>query len=186
MQTGDVFEKIRARLLAGVMFHADMANYFAFLNLRGFEKMHEYHFLSEAAELRKVERYFIEHFNGLIPQSQPDKVAVIPDFMYSHTRSEMSADAKRRSVRDGMVKWIDWETGSRKLYKECYTELCNMGEISASIMARDLVCDVDEELRHANNLVLTLEGVSYYMGDISSMQDKLYEKFEGKLRKIWD
>lgn len=185
MQTGDVFEKIRARLLAGVMFHADMANYFGFLNLKGFEEMHEYHFLEEAAELRKVERYFVEHFNELIPPSQPDNVAVISDFMYSHARSEMSADAKRRSVRDGMVKWLDWETGSKALYKQCYTDLCNMGEISAAMMAQGLVCDVDEEIKHANNLALTLEGVSYYMGDITSWQDGLCEKFERKLKGIW-
>lgn len=186
MQTGEVFAKIKERLLAGVMFHSDMANYFGFLNLHGFEKMHEYHFFEEAAELREVERYFIEHFNALIPFGQPERAAVIPEYWHNHTRSEVSADAKRRSVRDGIAKWIEWETESKALYAKYYAGLCDIGEIAAAKKVGDLICGVDEELKHAQSLALTLEGVSYYMGDITSMQDKLHEKFKGKMKKIWD
>jgi len=186
MQTSDIFAKIRGRLVAGVMFHADMSNYFDFLNLHGFEKMHEYHLFEETAELRSVERYYTEHFNALIPSTQTEKVDVIPEFWLNHTRSDMSADAKRRAVRDGMAKWIDWETKSKALYGQHYEELCNDGEIAAAMKVGELICGVDDELKHAHNLMLTLEGVSYYMGDIIAMQDKLHEKFKGKMRKIWD
>lgn len=186
MKTCEIFAKIKERLLAGVMFHADMANYFAFLNLHGFEKLHEYHFLEEAADLRAVECYFVDHFNELIPSGEPERVSVIPETWCNHTRSDVSADTKRRAVRDGMAKWVDWETKNKTLYAEYYAQLCSIGEISAAMLVKDLVCGVDEELKHAHDMALTLEGLSYCMSDIVSMQDKLHEKFKGKMKKIWD
>lgn len=43
MTCEDVYAMASARMTVALMMHADMADYFAFLSLHGFKRLHEYH-----------------------------------------------------------------------------------------------------------------------------------------------
>ena len=47
MTVEEIFSKISQRMIGGLMFHEQMSNYYDFLNLRGYKKCHEYHYLEE-------------------------------------------------------------------------------------------------------------------------------------------
>lgn len=63
----DVFAKVSDHLIDGMMMHEQMADYYNFLGLDGFKRLHEYHFLCETISMRRIHRYFIDHCNQLLP-----------------------------------------------------------------------------------------------------------------------
>ena len=66
MTCAEVFSKIDARMKTGMILHDQLANYYDFMGLMGFKRMHEYHFLRESASMRGLNRYVINHHNLLI------------------------------------------------------------------------------------------------------------------------
>ena len=180
----DIFQKISERQITGMMLHEQLADYYDFLNLRGFKRLHEYRFFCEAAEMRGIHRYYINHFNMLVLGSHPGNPSAIPDGWSNYTRQQVTQDVKRRSVRDGMGRWISWERESKKFYERCYSELCEIGEIAAAQKAKALACNVDQELKYADRLCLDMEGTGYDLTYIVMMQDDLHDHYEAKTKEI--
>ena len=52
MNCAEVFSKIDAHMKTGMILHDQLANYYDFLGLMGFKRLHEYHFLREAVSMR--------------------------------------------------------------------------------------------------------------------------------------
>lgn len=183
-KTSEIFQRISERLIVGMMLHEQFADYYDFLNLRGFKRLHEYRFFCESATMRGVHRYHINHFNMLIPGGHPSNPAAIPDSWISYTRQQVTADTKRRAVRDGMTKWATWERETKKLYERCYSELCALGEIAAADKIKELVCAVDQELKCAERLCIDLDSSGHDLSYILMMQDELHETYAAKTRDI--
>lgn len=74
----DVFAKVSDHLIDGMMMHEQMADYYNFLGLDGFKRLHEYHFLCETISMRRIHRYFIDHCNQLLPAANTERHDVIP------------------------------------------------------------------------------------------------------------
>jgi hypothetical protein len=167
------------------MIHDEMANYYDFLNLRGFKRQHEYHALAEFVESRGINRYYTNHYNRLIPHENGLATSsVIPDTWYDYTRFDVPASTKRSAVKDGIKAWCDWETETKKLYEQCYSDLCDLGEIAAACKVKELVMDVDKELKGANRLQIELANVDYSMGYIYMMQEELHDYYSYKEKEI--
>lgn len=49
-----------------------------------------------------------------------------------------------------------------------YKELCNLGEVAAANKVKCYICDVDEELKHAEKKLIKLETIDYNIGTIIS------------------
>lgn len=74
----DVFAKVSDHLIDGMMMHEQMADYYNFLGLDGFKRLHEYHFICETISMRRIHRYFIDHCNQLLPVANTKHIDVIP------------------------------------------------------------------------------------------------------------
>jgi hypothetical protein len=184
MTTGDVFSKISARMIEGMMLHDKMANYYDFLGLMGFKRMHEYHFLCDAVEMRCVNRYYINHYNLLLSESTVSEPFSIPASWYGHVRRDVGPSNKRSSIKSAMETWCDWQKETKKLYETCYRDLCDMDEIAAACKVKELVTCADMTLKCVDRLTLKLHSMDYDLPTILLMQADIHSEYDEKEKEI--
>ena len=93
MQVIDAFAKVSDHMIEGMMMHEQMADYYNFLGLEGFKRLHEYHFLCETISMRRIHRYFIDHCNQLLPVANTKHIDVIPVEWSNFTRQAVELGA---------------------------------------------------------------------------------------------
>lgn len=184
MTTNEVFAAIAAHQVEGMMLHNDMADYYDFLGLCGFKRVHEYRFLREAAEMRGIHRYFINHYNMLLEDKGLSVKGNIPEAWHDYKRQEVDAAAKRNAVQSCVEKWVEWERSTKSLYESMYCHLCDAGEVAAAIKVKELICDADCELKCADRLHIELKSVGYDLQYVFLMQDTLHEEYREKTKEI--
>lgn len=170
MTTDEIFSKIAAHQVEGMMFHDQMANYYRFLGLNGFAKEQEKHFYVEAKAYQKLCRYYVRHYNRLLPEAEVKDPQAIPSSWYNYKRQDVDASAKRNAVGDGYSQWVKWETTTKGLYEQSVRDLYEAGAIAGAIVVEKLVADVDRELRQAEEERLDLEAMNYDLVGIVEMQ----------------
>lgn len=180
----EVFSKIDAHMKTGMILHDQLANYYDFLGLMGFKRLHEYHFLREAVSMRGLNRYFINHHNMLIDDGEMHIESAIPQAWHKTTRRDVGISTKRSAAKSGMDMWAEWERKTKKLYEECYCALCDSGEIAAACKVKQLVADVDMELKEADRLALKMQAIDYDMPTMILMQDELHECYREKEKSV--
>jgi len=79
MTTEDVFTQVAQRMVEGLMTHSQLADYFGFLGLDGYQECHTYHYFEENCNYKKIGRYYIEHFNKLLKDNPVKNPAIVPD-----------------------------------------------------------------------------------------------------------
>jgi hypothetical protein len=166
------------------MTHEELANYFDFLDLHGYKRMHEYHYLEESASMRTVCRYFINHYSMLIPKGEVDKPDIIPTAWYTHVRTDVDASTRKKAVMTAFDKWKAWETETKRLYEDMYVEACDIKEIAAALKIKQLICDVDQELKYVERKCVELKAVDYNAEYIYQEQDYLHKEYEEKCKNI--
>lgn len=161
-----------------MMFHDEMADYFQFLGLQGFKRLHEYHFLSETKLMRKLKRHFIDYENELPDVREIDYDSKIPQAWIGRKQSDVDFSTRQRAVRQAMDIWVEWEQETLDVYSKAYSE--SKPECKEWIGC--LTYDVAKELKQAKRLRLKLESCDYSMDVIIEMQDKFHDKFRKKYR----
>ena len=184
MTCEEIFSEMSAHMVKGMMFHEQMSNYYDFLGLKGYRDCHEYHFLQESCMYRKLCRYYVNHYNKLIPEMEFDQVSEIPESWYSHTRQDVDIATKRNAIKSGLTKWVEWETETKELYSNMYKELLENGSVATAEFIADFVKDVDQELKKATEYWLNKEAMNYDMGVIVAEQTDKKEKYKSKLRSV--
>lgn len=184
MTVNEIFGRINAHQIEGIMLHDQLAEYFDFLNLQGYKRQQEYHALAEFAERRTVVRYFLNHFNRLLPETSAKDPEAIPAAWRSYTRQQVDAGTKRKAVRDAFLRWRSWESETKKLYEQAYSDLCDLGEIAAACKVKQLVECVDAELKCVDRQHITLESVDYDLSLICLCQDELHAEYADKSEHI--
>lgn len=184
MTVSEIFAKISERQDVGIAMHFDMADYFDFLNLHGFKRIQEYQYLCESANRRGIHRYFINHYQKQFKINSTEYLAVIPSSWFNYTRMDVDTNTMKKSVKDVFDLWVSWEEESKKLYENIYSELVKIGEIAAAMKVKELVCDVDMELKYACRLHLSLKASNYDPVYILDMQDCLHEEYDKKTKEI--
>lgn len=181
----DVFAKVSDHLIDGMMMHEQMADYYDFLGLEGFARLHEYHFLCETISMRRIHRYFIDHCNQLLPVANTKHLNVIPAAWSNFTWQAVESETKSKAVETGMHEWCEWERETKDLHAKSAKDLYDAGEVAAAGVIYELVRDVDDECEYADRLALKLNAVDYDMQVIVPMQYELHEKYKKKLHDIW-
>lgn len=184
MTVEEIFSKISQHMLKGIMTHEQLANYYDFLALMGYKRCHEYHFLNELCAYRGVCRYFINHYNKLLPYADTNGVEIIPKEWYNHTRQEVDMTTKKNAVKNGFMLWVEWEKETKALYENMYKELVEINEVAAAMKVKELICDVDCELKKAEREFLYKKAVDFDMVVIAEEQEKLHEKYREEEKKI--
>ena len=181
MTVDEIFGALSAHFIKGMMLHDQMANYYDFLQLRGFKRCHEYHFKAESCSYRKLNRYYLNHYNKLIPEVRVDDPKVIPENWYKYSRIDVDMNTKKNAVRNAMDKWVSWETETKETLEQMYCELLDLNEIATAVFIQDFIKDVDCELKWAERKQLDLMSVDYDMTYILDKQDKMHDKFKSML-----
>ena len=179
----EIYDKLSNHILTGMMIHEQMANYYDFLGLEGYKRCHEYHFFKETMHYRNVCRYFINHHNMLIPEGLVDVPDLIPESWYMHSRQDVDQETKRKSVKLGLEKWVEWERDTKKFYQDMYNELLEIGKTASALEIACLIKDVDCELKKAERYHLNKEAIGYDMTVIVAEQKKKHNKYKKKCEK---
>lgn len=177
MSVENVFAEISEHMLKGLMFHEEMANYFAFLCLEGYSQCHEHHYREESKSYRKVTNYYISHYNQLIPKrGRLETPQLIPNTWYGHDRKDVDANIKRNAIREAFQSWVDWEKETKELYETKRSKLCEMKEVAAALFIDCFIKDVDNELKDAQTEMLNLMAINFDMPYIMGEQEELIKK----------
>ena len=178
MTISEIFYEIANHMLEGIMTHQQLANYYDFLGLGGYKRCHEYHFLDEMCSYRKVQRYFISHYNKLIPQKSRQFPNLIPAGWYEVERGDVDATTRSTAVKAGMEKWVDWQRKTKKFYEQKYKELMDMGEVAAAHFVEDILLHTTHELKKAEKYWIQKKAIAYDMKEIFAQQDKKSAKYD--------
>lgn len=180
-----VFSEINARMIAALMFHDQMSDYFDFLGMKGYKKLHEYQYFSESMERKKINQYYINHHNKLIPNTYSGQVAVIPENWQTANRISVGKSTKQKGIEDGFNQYHDWEAETKSLYEHYSSQLREMGAVADAIMVEKLVKDVDNELKKLERIVVDLISSGYDMVYITESQQRIHDKYKAKMCEIF-
>ena len=184
MTAEEIFASIVNHQIRGVMFHAQMADYFDFLSLRGYKRLHECHYYEESCEFRSTCRYYINHYGKLISPGVTADPEVIPSGWLKYSRSDVDAGTKRTSTKKAFQMWVDWEKDTKKLYQQAWKDLMEIGDVASALFVKDMICDVDCELKCAERMELDLKSVDFSLDVIIPEQKCLHDKYKKKLKHL--
>lgn len=183
MTVDEIFESISRRMLDGIMLHSDMVDYYRFVSLDGYAKCHELHMIMESKSYRKLRKHYLNCYDKLIHDEEIPRESVIPEGWYKHTRQDVDAATVKSAVKDGLEKWVEHETETKRFYEEMAKELRELGEIKSALYVEELVCDVSRELAKAKKYHLNKMHSDYNVASIIAEQKQTCEKYKAKIRE---
>ena len=185
MTVHEIFGELAAHMIKGIMLHQQLANYYDFLGLKGYRQCHEYHYLDETCAYRRLCKFFIKHYNQLIPQYRIQQPNQIPSNWYKYTRDQIDISTKRSAVKEGLQAWLGWEKDTRSLYESMYKQLIDLNEIVAAMELKQMICDVEEEINKAESYHLQKKTLDYNIEDIYSEQKDKKQKYKLKKKEMF-
>ena len=180
-----IFSEINARMIAALMFHDQMSDYFDFLGMKGYKRLHEYQYFSESLERKKLNQYYINHHNKLIPDIYTGQVAMIPENWQTANRISVGKSTKQKGIEDGFNQYHEWETETKSLYEHYSVKLRENGAVTDAIMVERLVEDVDKELKKLERIIVDLISSGYDMVYITESQQGIHDKYKAKMHEIF-
>ena len=184
MTVDDIFRELARHSLDGVMVLEERSTYYRFLNLKGYAKMHEYHMAKEYCGYKKMCKYYMSRYHKIIPKHAPRVQNIVPDSWYNYKQIDVDANTKRKSVKAGLEKWVEWETDTKNLYQQMHKELCNIGEVAAAMFLSDYIRDVDHELEKAESYHITKNTNDYSLAMIEEDQKRKHKKYKKQISCI--
>jgi hypothetical protein len=178
----EIFEKISAHYIEGMMVHDQMMRYYDFLNLRGYKRYHEYQFYCDTKMYGKINKYFINHHSELIPEIEIKDPGVIPDAWYRYKREEVDTQTKRNAIENGMTRWVEWERDTKEMLESSIKELRDGGHVSDAMFLEKCLCKVDAEYKHAMRKMVALKSINYDIEAIISEQTRIHDKYKHKIQ----
>lgn len=183
MTIEEIYADIAAHMIKGMMIHEQLANYYDFLGLGGYKRCHEYHYIEETVEYRRVCRYFINHHNKLIPEKPIENPNIIPESWYKYSRQDVDSATKKNAVKNGLTSWVNWEADTKRFYEDMYKQAMEIGEVASACKIKELVMCVDNELKKATRYHLNKEAIGYDIGAIIAEQNKMHDTYKKKIKK---
>ncbi len=163
MTVDEIYSKLGSHMVEGMMIHLKLSEYYSFLNLPAYAKFQYHRYLEESETYHKLSEYYMKNHCKLIRDEHIEIPKVIPENWYNHSKKDLDGDTVRNAVRDGLRTWVDWEKETKVLYENMYSELLDISEISDTIMVKELVSDVTDELALATQYMLNKEFTNYDM-----------------------
>lgn len=185
MTIEEIYSQIGNHMIEGLMVHSQMADYYNFLGLKGYSKCHEYHFLEENCNYRKLSQYYLNHYNKIIISKNSSNSNIIPESWYKYTKQEVDSNTRKTAMQSGLEKWINWEVNTKTYYQKMYNELIAINEVAAATMLLDFIIDVDNELAEARQIHLEDKEVEFDITVIITKQDKFYKDYRKKCHNLF-
>lgn len=154
MEVSEIFARLKAHMLEGMVFHDEMARYYGFLNCGRWKSEHEWRYAEETEGYRDLCEYYMTTYNMLIPVEPMNRPDVIPDSWYRYMRQDVDVNTRKNGMEIGIRKWVEWERETKNLYQEMWKELVDIGEIAAAQFISRYIRAVDKELKNAESHAL--------------------------------
>lgn len=180
----DMYSAINSHMITALMLHDQMADLYDFLDLHGFKRMHEYQYLAESIERRKLKRYVLNHHNRLIMDNSVENPKVVPVEWYEYTRFDVNPQVREQGVKRSFQKYREWEAKTKEKYCSACKILIENGSMADYEFVSELLKDVDEELKTLERLYLELEACNYDVMYVLSIQDRLHKKYKKKTKEL--
>lgn len=149
MEVSEIFARLKAHALEGMVFHDCMVRYFDFLALDEHKERHLKQYEEETKCYQMLCDYYMNHYNEFIPEQPMERPDVIPESWYRYSRMDVDSGTRNNAIRVASGKWVDWERETKTLYEEMCKELIEQGEIASAMFVSHLVKDVSRELAEA-------------------------------------
>ena len=186
MTIEEIFSNISTHMAKGLLIHSQLASLYGFLNLRGYQRCHEYHYYEETHSYRRLQNFFLKYCNKLIHENNVEQPNIIPANWYKFTKMEVDTNTKRSAVKDSMKKWVDWEKETKVLLEVSYKQLYELGEINCAIKIAKCIEDVSHELADAQEKQIHLESMGYDIVYIIDWQPELYKQYCKKIKEKYE
>lgn len=186
MTVEEIFAKLSAHMIKGLMIHDQFSKAYGFLNLCGYQKCHQYHYYEESYNYHCLRDYYLNNYSKMIPEEKIEDPAIIPVNWYKYTKKDVDINTKRGAIQTMMNKWADWEKETKALLESSYKELYDAGEVCAALKISYFLQDVAKELKYVQTKLIDLETEGYNMSSIIGEQKELYCKYEEKIHHIYD
>lgn len=180
----EIFAQIKNRKIAALMFHGQMADYFDFLSLHGYKRLHEYQYFEESAEFRRISRYYINHHGKLLPEGFEGEINPIPTAWLTANRMAVGKSTKQKAVEDGFNMYREWESDAKAAYERYAARLRELGHEADAIFVDGFVKDVGHELKCIDRIILDLISAGYDMVYIVESQKEIHDKYKKKLKEV--
>lgn len=174
----EIYNEINSRQIAALMFHRQMADYFDFLGLKGYKRLHQHQYICESKENLKVSHYYINHHGKLLSDSFSGEVKMIPAAWLTANRMSVGRSTKQKAVEDGFNAYRAWEAETKAVYEKYAAKLRETGHISDALFVDCLVEDVDKELKKVECIILDLISTGYDMVYIVECQKEMHDKYK--------
>lgn len=184
MTTEEIFSLVAEHMVEGLMTHAQLADMYNFLGLKGYQKCHEYHYYCENIGFRDITDYYLTHYNKLVKERPFKNPDIIPEEWGQFNRFQVDEVTRKAYMQYGIEKWVEWERVTKGLYQDYYQELMKNGSIAAALKLEEYIKDVDEELSSAEQELLFCSSIDYDIHDLALEQDELYHKYKKKIKEL--
>ena len=177
----DIYSEINSRMIAALMFHDQMADYFTFLGLPGYAKIHSKQYHAEGREREKIKTYYIQRHGQIMNDKFTGKVEVIPKTWENVKSLAVGKGTKQKAVEDGFLLYLEWEEETEKLYETYSKALYDGGNVVDALKVGELARHTAEELLMIDAIMIDLISCGYDMAYITEKQ-KCYTEKEVKKR----
>lgn len=184
MTVEEIFSLIAEHMVEGLMTHAQLADMYNFLGLKGYQKCHEYHYYCENKNFRELTDYYLTHYNKLIAERPFKNPNIIPENWIQFNRFQVDEATRKSYIQYGIEKWINWEKDTKTLYQKYYQDLMQNESVAAALQIEKYIKDVDEELADAEQKLLFCSSIDYDIHDIALEQDEKYHKYKKKIKEL--
>lgn len=185
MTVEEIFSSIITHLRQGLTVHNQIATMYNFLNLKGYQKCHEYHYFEEGFNCKKLQDFYLNTYNKFMVIAAAEPIEIIPPSWYKYTKAQVDINTKRATIKQLANKWVKWEKDTKLLLETSYKQLYESGEIYAAIKISHLIQDVGKELHAAEELQINLQASGYDLPTIITEQQHIYKQYAKQIRHIY-
>lgn len=180
----EIYAEVDKHMTTALMFHSGMSDYFNFIGLHGFKRIHELQYYEESIGKRKLHKKVLDIHNKLIPIKGHEKPEVIPKEWYNHTRMDIDDSVLTKFVRSAMKQYKEWEEETKKLYEAVCCVLWEKGLVVDYNLMMCYLEDVQHELKKIYRLCEELNGTGYDLLYIVEIQKQIHDEYKDKMRKL--
>ena len=100
----EIFGQVSNRMIEGLMTHSQLADYFGFLGLEGYQQCHLYHFFEENCNYKKIAEYYLKHYSKILIEKPFKNPNIVPEDWWQYTREQVNNDVRKNAIQVGFEK----------------------------------------------------------------------------------
>ena len=182
MTMNDIFAEISKRQIIGMMFHHELSVMFSFLGLQGFKRLQQYRYCEESREHMKLQFYYIDYCNHIIPELALDEIRIIPKEWYNAERMSVSPNIRKTYTAKAFTDWQEWEKDTKEVLEKYYEQLMRMDKVCEAEYVLCMIKGVSKELKKLEKCMEDMKMVDYDPIYLVEIQKSMHDKYKKKMR----